>query len=70
MIRAFRLADFLILGNAACGAAAVFCLIIYAQVRSLAYFCGAAALILAALAFDVLDGRVARLRREHSALGH
>ena len=33
------------------------------------YFFAAAALVLAALVFDVLDGRIARWRQKHSALG-
>jgi CDP-diacylglycerol--serine O-phosphatidyltransferase len=69
MIRGFHLADFLTLANAGCGTAAVFCAAIYAADRSPLHFQVAAALILAALVFDVLDGRVARWRQKHSALG-
>jgi CDP-diacylglycerol---serine O-phosphatidyltransferase len=69
MIRGFHLADFFTLANAACGVAAVFCAMVYVGSRSLAHFVAAALLTLAALVFDVLDGRVARWRRQHSALG-
>jgi len=70
MIREFHLADFFTLGNAACGMAAVFCAMAYvADKQSLGAFYAAAALAPAAFAFDVLDGRIARWRQEHSALG-
>jgi CDP-diacylglycerol--serine O-phosphatidyltransferase len=69
MIREFHLADFFTLGNAACGMAAVFCAMAYVGSPSLGHFFGAAALVLAGLVFDVLDGRVARWRHNHSALG-
>jgi len=69
LIRNFHLADFLTLGNAACGGAAIFLAMMYAQERLLAYFFAAAAMAPAALIFDVLDGRVARWRQVHSAMG-
>jgi CDP-diacylglycerol--serine O-phosphatidyltransferase len=69
MIRGFHLADFLTLGNAACGMAAVFLAMIYVSSQTAAHFLAAAAMAPAALIFDVLDGRVARWRRQHSALG-
>jgi CDP-diacylglycerol--serine O-phosphatidyltransferase len=69
MIREFHLADFFTLANAGCGVAAVFCTMIYAGNGARTYFFGAAALVLAALVFDVLDGRIARWRQKHSALG-
>ena len=69
MIRGFHLADFLTLGNAACGMAAVFLAMIYVSSQTAAHFLAAAAMAPAAFAFDVLDGRVARWRRQHSALG-
>ena len=69
MIREFHLADFLTLANAACGVAAVFCAMRFAAGQSIAYFFAAAALAPAAFVFDVLDGRVARKRQQHSALG-
>jgi len=69
MIREFQLADFFTLGNAACGVAAVFCAMIYMGQQTLMYFHAAFALTLVALVFDVLDGRIARWRQKHSALG-
>ena len=69
MIRGFHLADLFTLANAACGVAAVFCAMIYVGRQSLAYFLAATALAPAALIFDVFDGRVARWRHTHSALG-
>ncbi|WP_334189695.1 CDP-alcohol phosphatidyltransferase family protein [Noviherbaspirillum sp.] len=69
MIREFHLADFFTLGNAACGVAAVFLAMMYASTQSPAHFFAAAAMAPAAFLFDVLDGRIARWRRQHSALG-
>ena len=69
MIRGFHLADLFTLANAVCGVAAVFCAMIYVGRQSLAYFLAATALAPAALIFDVFDGRVARWRHTHSALG-
>ncbi len=69
MIRGFHLADFFTLGNAACGVAAIFCAMSYVASRSTAPFQAAAALMLVALVFDVLDGRVARWRQKQSILG-
>jgi len=64
-----HLADFFTLANAGCGVAAIFCAMIYVGSQSLAHFFAAAALAPAALVFDVIDGRVARWRHTHSALG-
>ena len=69
MIRGFHLADFFTLANAACGAAAVFAAMLYVAGHATSHFYLAAAMAPAALVFDVLDGRIARWRREHSALG-
>jgi len=69
MIRGFHLADFFTLANAACGVAGVFLAMLYVASGSLAQFFGAAALAPAALVFDVIDGRVARWRQQHSPLG-
>ena len=69
MIREFHLADFLTLGNAACGTACIFLAMLYAATESLPYFLFAAAMAPAAFIFDVLDGKVARSRQQHSALG-
>jgi len=69
MIREFHLADFFTLANAACGVGAVFCAMRYLESQALRYFFIAAALAPAAFVFDVLDGRIARWRQTHSALG-
>jgi len=69
MIREFHLADFLTLANAGCGVASIFLAMIYLGSQSVASFFAAAAMAPAAFVFDVLDGRVARKRHTHSALG-
>src|ERR1700674_237967 len=69
MIREFHLADFFTLANAACGVAGVFCAMVYVGNQSSEYFFAAAVLAPAAFVFDVLDGRIARWRQQHSALG-
>lgn len=69
MIRGFHLADFFTLANAACGMAAIFLAMIHVESRAVGHFYLAAAMAPAALVFDILDGRIARWRREHSALG-
>ncbi len=69
MIREFHLADFFTLANAACGVAGVFFAMRYIGTHALSDFLFAAALAPAAFAFDVLDGRIARWRQTHSALG-
>ena len=69
MIRGFHLADFLTLANAACGVLAVFAVMRYVETRALSHLLTATALIPLALVFDVLDGRVARWRMKHSAMG-
>ena len=69
MIRGFHLADFLTLGNAACGMGAVIFAMAYMGSQSLSHFYAAAAMAPAAFLFDVLDGRVARWRQTHSSLG-
>ena len=69
MIRGFHLADFFTLANAACGVGAILFTILYAESGVVAYFFAAAGMAPAALVFDVLDGRIARARHTHSALG-
>jgi CDP-diacylglycerol--serine O-phosphatidyltransferase len=64
-----RFADVFTLANAGCGVAAVFCAMAYVESPVLAQFLVAAALAPAAFIFDVLDGRIARWRHTHSALG-
>jgi len=69
MLRGFHVADFFTLGNAACGVGAVFLAMLYMASQSLLHFYVAAALAPAAFVFDILDGRIARARHEHSPLG-
>lgn len=69
MIRGFHLADFFTLANAACGVGGVLAAMHYVATGALGAFMLAAALAPAALVFDVLDGRIARWRQQHSALG-
>jgi CDP-diacylglycerol--serine O-phosphatidyltransferase len=69
MIREFHLADWCTLGNAVCGTAGLFSIITYVQTGSVRHIYFAGALVLAALIFDVVDGRIARWRQTHSAMG-
>jgi CDP-diacylglycerol--serine O-phosphatidyltransferase len=69
LIRSFHLADFLTLGNATCGVLAVFAMMRYVETRQTRCLLMAAALIPLALVLDVLDGRIARWRMKHSAMG-
>ena len=69
MIREFHLADFFTLANGACGIGSVFGAMKFLETQTLRYFLIAAALAPAAFIFDVLDGRIARWRQTHSALG-
>jgi CDP-diacylglycerol---serine O-phosphatidyltransferase len=69
MIRDFQLADFFTLGNAGCGVAAIFFAMLYLDGRSAVHFYSSAGMIAAAFVFDVLDGRIARWRHQHSPLG-
>jgi CDP-diacylglycerol--serine O-phosphatidyltransferase len=69
MLRDFHVADFITLGNAACGVGAVFCAMVFMSTQELEYFFTAAVLVPVAFVFDVLDGKVARARHEHSILG-
>lgn len=69
MIRAFQLADFLTLANGACGTAAIFLAMDHVREASAGRVYAAGVLVVAALFFDVLDGRVARSRHHASALG-
>jgi CDP-diacylglycerol--serine O-phosphatidyltransferase len=69
MVREFHLADFFTLGNAACGVGAVLLAMLYLASGDRAHFFASAALAPAAFLFDVLDGRIARARHQHSPLG-
>jgi CDP-diacylglycerol--serine O-phosphatidyltransferase len=69
MVRDFHLADFFTLGNAACGVGAIMLAMLYLASGDRTHFMIAAALAPAAFVFDVLDGRIARARHQHSAMG-
>jgi len=69
MIREFHLADWVTLANAACGAGALFSVMTYLEVDDVRHLYFACALVLAALVFDILDGRIARWRQKASTLG-
>jgi CDP-diacylglycerol--serine O-phosphatidyltransferase len=69
MIREFHLADLFTIANGSCGVAAVFQAMSFLATGERGRLDVAATLILAALLFDVLDGRVARWRHRASALG-
>jgi CDP-diacylglycerol--serine O-phosphatidyltransferase len=69
MIREFQLADWFTLANAVCGTGAMFSMLTYLEsydIRHIYFACG---MVVAALVFDVLDGRIARWRQKHSVLG-
>lgn len=69
MIREFHLADWFTLGNAICGIGALFSIMTYLQLGDIRHIYFACGLLLAALVFDVLDGRIARWRQKTSAMG-
>jgi len=69
MIRNFHVADFFTLANGACGTAAIFLAMEHARAGRIDDVYGAALLVVGALVFDVLDGRIARRRHVASALG-
>jgi len=70
MIRSFHLADWITVANACCGVGAVFAAMSFLQAPAerwhLLLACG---LILLALLFDLLDGKIARWRHAASPLG-
>ena len=69
MLRDFRAADFFTLGNGFAGCGAILAFMRYCAGEQAAFFWLGTALLPVALAMDILDGRVARLRREASILG-
>lgn len=69
MIREFHLADWFTLANAVCGTGALFSIMTYLEVDDVRHVYFACGLVLAALIFDVLDGRIARWRQQASILG-
>ncbi len=69
MIREFHLADWFTLANAVCGVGVLFAMMSYLQTGYVMHVYFACALVLAALIFDILDGRIARWRQKTSAMG-
>jgi len=69
MIRGFHVADFFTLANGGSGTAAIFLAMEHVREARSDRVYGAAVLIMAALGFDVLDGRIARRRHMASSLG-
>jgi CDP-diacylglycerol--serine O-phosphatidyltransferase len=69
MIREFHFADWFTLGNAICGTGALFSSMTFIQTASVGRIYAACALVLGALIFDILDGRIARWRQKSSAMG-
>ena len=69
MIRNFHLADFFTIVNGFCGVAALFQAMWFLARGERGRLDAAAALIVLALLFDVLDGRIARWRHHASPMG-
>src|SRR5438067_4124376 len=69
MIRDFNVADFFTLANGGSGTAAIFFAMDHVREGSIGKVYAAGALMVAALLFDVMDGRVARWRHEASVMG-
>ena len=69
MIREIHLADWFTLANAICGVGALFSMMTYLQTNDVRHVFFACGLVVAALIFDVLDGRIARWRQKTSAMG-
>lgn len=69
MIREFQLADWFTLGNALSGTGALFSTMSYIATEDVVHVYFACGQVLAALVFDILDGRIARWRQRSSALG-
>jgi len=69
MIRSFHLADFFTIANGFCGVSAIFEAMKFLSTHDTRHLYLAALLIPVALAFDVLDGRIARGRHAASPMG-
>jgi len=69
MIREFHLADWFTLANAVCGTGALFSMMTYLQTSDVHHVYFACGMVVAALIFDILDGRIARWRQKTSAMG-
>jgi CDP-diacylglycerol--serine O-phosphatidyltransferase len=69
VIREFHLADWFTLANAVCGMGALFSMLTYLETNDVGHIYLAGAMLMAALLFDLLDGRVARWRKKTSLMG-
>jgi CDP-diacylglycerol--serine O-phosphatidyltransferase len=69
MIREFQLADWFTLANAVCGTGALFSMLTYLETYDVRHVYYASGMVVAALVFDVLDGRIARWRQNNSVMG-
>lgn len=69
LIRNFHLADFFTLANGCCGTAAVFLAMDHVREARVDKVYAAGLLVVGALFFDVMDGRIARWRHDASPLG-
>jgi CDP-diacylglycerol--serine O-phosphatidyltransferase len=69
LIRDFHLADVFTLANGACGTAAIFLAMEHVRAARAGALYAAGLLVVLALVFDVLDGRIARWRHDTSPLG-
>src|SRR5262245_48914619 len=69
MIRSFHLADLFTLANGGSGTTAIFFAMAYTREQATEQVYAAGALVVLALVFDVLDGRIARWRHRASLLG-
>jgi CDP-diacylglycerol---serine O-phosphatidyltransferase len=69
MIRSFHLADLFTLANGCCGTAAIFFAMAHVRQEVEEKVYAAGVLVVLALIFDVLDGRIARWRHRASPLG-
>lgn len=69
LVRNFRLADVVTLGNGFCGALSLFSAAHYMITRDEKYLWHALSYPVAGFIFDALDGKVARWRQESSMLG-
>ncbi|GAA5867307.1 hypothetical protein JCM1840_005022 [Sporobolomyces johnsonii] len=69
LVRNFRLADIVTLGNGFCGSLSLFSSANYLLTRDQTYLWHALAYPLLGMIFDIFDGKVARWRNESSMLG-
>lgn len=69
LIRDFHLADVFTLANGACGTAAIFLAMEHVRAARAGALYATGLLVVLALVFDVLDGRIARWRHDTSPLG-